>query len=124
MDDETQREKQDGKPCEPDVARDELRASHEREIWLRDRFDRERAENLLLLRYLSAQRESGLMRFWRWLIDDLRDERRLDCMAMCIDQPVHCTEPPKPPDNRPRLLDRLILWSANFFDRFRKKSRT
>lgn len=115
MDDETQRENEDGKPREPDEARETLRTSHEREIWLRDRFDRERAENLLLLRYLSVEREAGLMRFWRWLIDDLRDERRLERTAMCVDKTMDGDDRPPPPDNRPGLVNRFRLWSANFF---------
>lgn len=124
MKDETQSETQDSKAGEAEAARADLRASYERERWLRDRFDQERAENLLLLRYLSAERESGLMRFWRWLIDDLRHDRCLECASMCADTPLDCTERPVPPDNRPGLLGRFKLWSATFADRFQNKSGT
>ena len=124
MSDETQTENQDCKPFAPEAAAEHLRASYERESWLRDRFDRERAENLLLLRYLSVEREAGLMRFWRWLIDDLGTERRLERTAMCTETPVHCTERPTQPDNRPGLGERFKLWSEKFADRFQNKSRT
>lgn len=121
MDDETQRENEDGKTREQDETREKLRASHEREIWLRDRFDRERAENLLFLRYLSAQRESGMMRFWRWLIDDLRHERRLDRMAVCPEQPAYHDDPPQS-GGRLGFVDRIKSWSARFAGRIKNKS--
>ena len=50
----------------------------ERERWLRTRFEREHEVALAMMRLLIAgfSRESRAMRFWRWLIDDLRSERR------------------------------------------------
>jgi hypothetical protein len=53
-------------------------AALERERWLRDQLERAQQRNAA-----PAERgvvlhpsESGLSRFWRWLIDDLRSERR------------------------------------------------
>jgi hypothetical protein len=59
------------------VARDE--AALERERWLRDRFEKEHQVTLAMMRLLVAgvRKEGQCMRFWRWLIDDLRSERRL-----------------------------------------------
>lgn len=65
---------------------EELRAAREREHWLRSRLDREREENLLILRYLAFQREASWMRFWRWLIDDTRSQRREE-RALFADYP-------------------------------------
>jgi hypothetical protein len=54
-------------------------AALERERWLRDRFEREHQITLAMMRMLLAgvRSEAPGMRFWRWLIDDLRSERRL-----------------------------------------------
>lgn len=54
-------------------------AALERERWLRDRFDREHHVTLAMMRMLllGVRSESPGMHFWRWLIDDLRSERRL-----------------------------------------------
>jgi hypothetical protein len=59
------------------VAQDE--ATLERERWLRDRFEKEHQVTLAMMRLLVAgvRKEGQCMRFWRWLIDDLRSERRL-----------------------------------------------
>jgi hypothetical protein len=67
--------------CEPDAAL-------ERERWLRRQIDRDR-ELLVwlgrgLLQLLAP--ESALLRFWRWLIDDLRSERRQQ--AALLGEPV------------------------------------
>jgi hypothetical protein len=53
-------------------------AALERERWLRQRFEREHQVTLATLELLigGAARESGPMRFWRWLIDDFRSEHR------------------------------------------------
>jgi hypothetical protein len=63
--------------AEPSVA--ERLAALEREQWLRDRFEKEHQVTLALMRLLLAglSGQSRLMRFWRWLIDDFRSERRL-----------------------------------------------
>jgi hypothetical protein len=60
----------------------------ERERWLRRQIDRDR-ELLIwfgrgLLQMLAP--ESTVLRFWRWLIDDLRSERRQQ--AALLGQPV------------------------------------
>ena len=54
-------------------------AASERERWLRERFEREHEFTLALMRLLveGLTRESRAMRFWRWLIDDFRSERRI-----------------------------------------------
>lgn len=70
-------EEKQQEPVDRDRHREEeLRQAREREYWLRNRLDREREENLLILRYLSFQQETAPMRFWRWLIDDTRSQRR------------------------------------------------
>lgn len=63
--------------AESSVAQDE--ATLERERWLRDRFEKEHQVTLAMMRLLVAgvRKEGQCMRFWRWLIDDLRSERRL-----------------------------------------------
>jgi hypothetical protein len=63
--------------AESSVAQDE--ATLERERWLRDRFEKEHQVTLAMMRLLVAGvgKEGQCMRFWRWLIDDLRSERRL-----------------------------------------------
>jgi hypothetical protein len=54
-------------------------AALERERWFRDRFEKEHQVTLAMMRLLVAgvRNEGPLMRFWRWMIDDLRSERRL-----------------------------------------------
>jgi hypothetical protein len=57
----------------------ERRVAVEREHWLRRRFDKERRVTLAMLQLLidGVHREHRATRFWRWLIDDFRSERRL-----------------------------------------------
>jgi hypothetical protein len=54
-------------------------AALERERWFRDRFEKEHQVTLAMMRLLVAgvRNEGQCMRFWRWMIDDLRSERRL-----------------------------------------------
>ena len=118
MNDATQKESKDLEPRVTEAAREDLNAAHERERWLRDHLDRERAENLLLLRYLSVQREPALMRFWRWLIDDLRSERPVARAA------AHAEAPASSPVHRPGMAERFKRWSENLADRFQKKGET
>lgn len=106
----------DCKPCAPE---EDLRAYRERERWLRDRLDRERTENLLLLRYLSARRESGPMRFWRWLIGDTGPEEGFENTAGCSCR----TEQPPLSGKQDRLKKQIRLWLAHFANRFRNKGR-
>jgi len=56
-----------------------LQASIERERWLQRRFEAEHRVLVTLMRLLltGLGTESRAMRFWRWLIDDLRSERRM-----------------------------------------------
>jgi hypothetical protein len=68
----------------PDSGRDAAAAAKdevalERERWFRNRFEKEHQVTLAMMRLLVAGvRDDGqCMRFWRWLIDDLRSERRL-----------------------------------------------
>ena len=58
------------------VMKDEAQA---RERWFRDRFEKEHEVTLALMRLLLAglNSQSRRSRFWRWLIDDYRSERRL-----------------------------------------------
>ena len=118
MEDETRREDHDCKP----FAKEDLLTFQERERWLRDNLDRERAENLLLLRYLSAQRESDLMRFWRWLIGDV-GSRQCGGMLMCSGKGPYCVEQPPTPARWTRLKEQLVFWLAQLSNRFRNKGR-
>ena len=53
-------------------------AALERERWLREQIDKERMLLLLFGRHVvrALAHEAPILRFWRWLIDDLRSERR------------------------------------------------
>src|ERR1700682_1765775 len=66
-------------PPEPVLTIAEIEAAREREQWLRERFEKEHQVSLALMRLLLAglSSQGRLMRFWRWLIDDFRAERRL-----------------------------------------------
>src|SRR5882672_6667477 len=57
---------------------DDRDAALERERWLRDQIDKERMLLLLFGRHVvrALAHEPPLLRFWRWLIDDLRSARR------------------------------------------------
>ncbi|MFO1057384.1 MAG: hypothetical protein U1E53_10510 [Dongiaceae bacterium] len=48
----------------------------ERERWLREQLDRAQRRPAAEPGMVVHPTESGLSRFWRWLIDDLRSERR------------------------------------------------
>ncbi|MDF2619500.1 MAG: hypothetical protein K0S00_2159 [Xanthobacteraceae bacterium] len=63
---------------EPARATSEAEAALERERWLRAQFEREHRVTMSVMRILlgSIHEESRRMRFWRWLIDDLRSEHR------------------------------------------------
>jgi hypothetical protein len=65
--------------AEPAAAARQDEAALERERWLRDRFEKEHQVTLAMMRLLVAgvRKEGQCMRFWRWLIDDLRSEQRL-----------------------------------------------
>jgi hypothetical protein len=54
------------------------REALERERWLRDQIDKERMLLLLFGRHVvhALAHEPAILRFWRWLIDDLRSARR------------------------------------------------
>jgi len=56
----------------------EAEAALERERWLRAQFEREHQVTMSVMRILlgSVGDQSRRMRFWRWLIDDQRSERR------------------------------------------------
>jgi len=63
-----------------DVVRDTDPATEsQRERWLREQFEKEHQVMLAMMRLLvnGVRGEGRAMRFWRWLIDDLRSERRL-----------------------------------------------
>src|SRR5260221_6116174 len=67
-----------GASASPPIA-EEPQTAIEREHWLRGRFEREHEAALALMRLLLAgiSHEGRARRFWRWLIDDFRSERRL-----------------------------------------------
>jgi len=63
-----------------DIVRDRDPAVEpQRERWLREQFEKEHQVMLAMMRLLvnGVSGEGRAMRFWRWLIDDLRSERRL-----------------------------------------------
>ena len=61
-----------------DPPHDDRVAALERERWLRDQVDKERMLLLLFGRHVvhALAHEPPVLRFWRWLIDDLRSGRR------------------------------------------------
>jgi len=65
-------------PDAPERPATEAEAALERERWLRAQFEREHQVTMSVMRILlgSVRDESRPMRFWRWLIDDIRSERR------------------------------------------------
>ena len=79
-------------PAEPPIS--------EQERWLRGRFEREHEFTLALTRLLleGLSGESRAMRFWRWLIDDFRSERRI------------IADLGQPGDREQMLLRRVIAW--------------
>jgi hypothetical protein len=62
---------------DPDLDRTEM---VERERWLRDYVDREQRVRLFVAEYLVGLLKNPplWMRVWRWLIDDVRSERRAE----------------------------------------------
>jgi len=62
----------------PGLRADDRDAALERERWLREQVDKERMLLLLFGRHVvrALAHEAPILRFWRWLIDDLRSERR------------------------------------------------
>ena len=62
----------------PELRADDRDAALERERWLREQVDKERMLLLLFGRHVvrALAHEPPILRFWRWLIDDLRSERR------------------------------------------------
>jgi hypothetical protein len=62
----------------PEPRQDGGDAVLERERWLREQIDKERMLLLLFGRHVvrALAHEPPILRFWRWLIDDLRSERR------------------------------------------------
>lgn len=75
-------------------------AESERERWLRSRFEREHEFTLALMRLLLEGLSGGsrAMRFWRWLIDDLRSERRITA------------DLGEPSDRERVLIRRVLAW--------------
>jgi hypothetical protein len=72
-------EREAGAPPDASAVAKEPGVESERERWLRERFEREHEVLLALTRLIIAGlgTESRAMRFWRWLIDDMRSERRM-----------------------------------------------
>ena len=64
--------------AKPEPRQDGGDAALERERWLREQIDKERMLLLLFGRHVvrALAHEAPILRFWRWLIDDLRSERR------------------------------------------------
>jgi hypothetical protein len=60
------------------TAAEDPNAALERERWLRDQIDKERMLLLLFGKHVvhALAHEPPILRFWRWLIDDLRSARR------------------------------------------------
>ena len=70
----------EGKAPDADGADLERAAMVERELWLRDYVDREQRVRLFVAEYLVGLLKNPplWMRVWRWLIDDVRSERRAE----------------------------------------------
>ena|SRR6516225_201411 len=66
-------------PPEPAAGVTKADDTEAREHWFRERFEKEHEVTLALMRLLLAglSSQSRRSRFWRWLIDDFRSERRL-----------------------------------------------
>ena len=65
-------------------------AALERERWLRDQIDKERMLLLLFGRHVvhALAHEPPILRFWRWLIDDLRSGRREEAALLAgVEEP-------------------------------------
>jgi hypothetical protein len=81
-------------------AAEEPQSAIEREHWLRSRFEKEHEVTLALVRLLLAgiSHEGRAKRFWRWLIDDFRSERRL------------AAAPDAPAGSDRMLIRRVLAW--------------
>src|SRR6516225_3802217 len=66
-------------PPEPAAGVNKADDTEAREHWFRERFEKEHEVTLALMRLLLAglSSQSRRSRFWRWMIDDFRSERRL-----------------------------------------------
>src|SRR5262249_3443711 len=64
--------------AKPEPRPDDRDAALERERWLREQIDKERMLLLLFGRHVvhALSHEPPILHLWRWLIDDLRSERR------------------------------------------------
>jgi len=64
--------------AKPEPRPDDRDAALERERWLREQIDKERMLLLLFGRHVvrALAHEAPVLRFWRWLIDDLRSAHR------------------------------------------------
>lgn len=76
--------------AQAEVAAAQLSAALERERWLRTQFEREHQVTMSVMRILlgSVGDQSRRMRFWRWLIDDQRSERRRQEALLRTDEKV------------------------------------
>lgn len=90
----------DSQSPETPMAVEDPPATSEQERWLRARFEREHEFTLSLMRLLleGLTSESRGKRFWRWLIDDYRSERRATA------------DLGQPPNHERRLLHRVLAW--------------
>jgi hypothetical protein len=86
---------------EPALTVAELEAARERERWLRERFEKEHQVTLALMRLLLAglSGQGRLMRFWRWLIDDFRSEKRI------------LADPHRESSEERILVNRVLIWA-------------
>ena len=86
---------------EPALTVADIEAARERERWLRERFEKEHQVTLALMRLLLAglSSQGRLMRFWRWLIDDFRSERRI------------LADPHRESSEERVLVNRVLTWA-------------
>jgi hypothetical protein len=87
-------------PASDKLLAEEAQSALERERWLRKQFEQEHQVLLAMMRLLisGVGTEGRLMRFWRWLIDDYRSERRM------------LEAPPSPSEGERRLVSRIVAW--------------
>ncbi len=92
-------------PPEPEAASvkrlaGEIEIAHESERWLRRQFEQEHRVLLAIMRLLvsGVGGEGRLIRFWRWLIDDYRSERRM------------LGGPLPPSESQGMLIRRIVVW--------------
>jgi hypothetical protein len=79
---------------------EELRAERAREAWLRERLEKEHQVTLAFMRLLlvGLSREGRATRFWRWLIDDFRSERRM------------LADSDRATGEERKLINRILVW--------------